>query len=334
MNQEDQDGSRTSWGGLGIAFAVVTFVLAMWGGSWFYIDRTVKSSDTKMATDEASRGAFGDKFGAINALFSGLAFAGVIFTLVAQGRELKRQSAQIKRQNDAAARQQFETGFFQLLNLHTSIVENLEINGQAKRRAFEYFVELIRHESPALNLFYSFRHLERTDLNEILAKRALSENTKSKLDKADISNIEATLESEPGLVQSYVDENIEMHESFLNDGYIQAHQTARDGLSHYFRNLFHIIRYIDESRLVDENEKRRFARILRAQLSDVELISIFYNSIVRPQEIRGRKLEFGYPKMLGYMRRYDMCQNMNIGNLIHPIHLKIFESTPIPGEHK
>ena len=36
-------------------------------------------------------GTFGDSFGAVNALFSGLAFAGIIFTIILQKRELTLQ---------------------------------------------------------------------------------------------------------------------------------------------------------------------------------------------------------------------------------------------------
>lgn len=42
------------------------------------------------------RGAFGDMFGGINALFSGLAFAGIIFTILLQREELKLQRKELE----------------------------------------------------------------------------------------------------------------------------------------------------------------------------------------------------------------------------------------------
>ena len=42
------------------------------------------------------RGAFGDMFGAINALFSGLAFAGIIFTILLQKEELRLQRNELE----------------------------------------------------------------------------------------------------------------------------------------------------------------------------------------------------------------------------------------------
>jgi hypothetical protein len=50
--------------------------------------------------DWTARGSFGDMFGAVNALFAGLAFAGVILTMALQGRELEfqRQELELTRQ--------------------------------------------------------------------------------------------------------------------------------------------------------------------------------------------------------------------------------------------
>lgn len=44
----------------------------------------------------ADRGNFGDTFGAVNALFAGLAFAGMIFTILLQRRELALQREELK----------------------------------------------------------------------------------------------------------------------------------------------------------------------------------------------------------------------------------------------
>lgn len=64
--------------------------------------------------DWASRGQFGDVFGAVNALFSGLAFAGLIFAILLQREdlELQRQELTLTRQElsrSAAAQEQSET---------------------------------------------------------------------------------------------------------------------------------------------------------------------------------------------------------------------------------
>lgn len=42
------------------------------------------------------RGTFGDMFGAVNALFSGLAFAGIVYTILLQRRELELQREELR----------------------------------------------------------------------------------------------------------------------------------------------------------------------------------------------------------------------------------------------
>lgn len=44
----------------------------------------------------SDRGTFGDLFGAVNALFSGLAFAGLIYTIYLQKQDLKMQRKEIE----------------------------------------------------------------------------------------------------------------------------------------------------------------------------------------------------------------------------------------------
>lgn len=43
----------------------------------------------------ADRGTFGDMFGAVNSLFSGLAFAGVIYAILLQRKELELQREEL-----------------------------------------------------------------------------------------------------------------------------------------------------------------------------------------------------------------------------------------------
>ena len=50
------------------------------------------------------RGQFGDIFGGINALFTGLAFAGVIYTILLQRRELELQRTELRLNRDELSR--------------------------------------------------------------------------------------------------------------------------------------------------------------------------------------------------------------------------------------
>jgi hypothetical protein len=52
-------------------------------------------------------------------------------------------------------------------------------------------------------------------------------------------------------------------------------KTHQNDLAHYYRYLYNIIRFINES----DVHKIRYIRILRAQLSDFELLVLFYNGL-------------------------------------------------------
>ena len=60
--------------------------------------------------DKDLRGTFGDQFGAVNALFSGLAFAGLIYTIILQRNDLKlqRQDLKLQRKELQLNRQEME----------------------------------------------------------------------------------------------------------------------------------------------------------------------------------------------------------------------------------
>lgn len=72
-------------------------------------------------------GEFGDMFGAINALFSGLAFAGVLVALFMQREDLRKQEKVIEKQNETLARQQFEASFFLRLEHFSKYIDEMEV---------------------------------------------------------------------------------------------------------------------------------------------------------------------------------------------------------------
>ncbi|GGI98179.1 hypothetical protein [Paenibacillus hunanensis] len=81
-------------------FKIGGSVLVIWGISFWAINRFVNSD---------YRGIFGDMFGAVNALFSGLAFAGLIYTITVQRKELSLQREAIQMQTKELEAQHIET---------------------------------------------------------------------------------------------------------------------------------------------------------------------------------------------------------------------------------
>ena len=68
--------------------------------------------------DIPNRGTFGDMFGGVNALFSGLAFVGIVYTFLLQRRDLNNSKEDFKIH-------QFENNLNSLINSHLKIVEQL-----------------------------------------------------------------------------------------------------------------------------------------------------------------------------------------------------------------
>ena len=76
-------------------FVVVVLLLLTY---WFFVTNSIDSPN--------DRGVFGDMFGGITALFSGLAFAGMIYAIILQSRELalQREELALTRRELEAAR--------------------------------------------------------------------------------------------------------------------------------------------------------------------------------------------------------------------------------------
>ena len=84
-----------------VPIVAAVFVVAMSLGYWWSVCRFLPTPE--------HRAAFGDMFGGLGAVFSGLAFAGLIVAIVLQGRELKlqREELQLTRSEMELARQQY-----------------------------------------------------------------------------------------------------------------------------------------------------------------------------------------------------------------------------------
>lgn len=195
--------------------------------------------------EEPKRGPFGDMFGAVNALFSGLAFAGIIFTIVLQREELRiqrkeleetrhelrGQKEQMELQNKTLSLQSFENTFFQLLRLHNDIVSAIDLQRSNSG-------EVIAKGRDCFEKFYRY-----------FKERWEAENPK------DMSAVE--LER-------------------IGKTYVAFYSKAESDVGHYFRSLYNIVKFVDTASV--EN-KRLYTNLIRAQLSSFEVALLFYNAL-------------------------------------------------------
>jgi hypothetical protein len=305
--------------------SIMIIVLGVWGGAWLFIDNYINIGSTDI-DKFAARGQFGDKFGAVNALFAGLAFAGIIFTIFLQSREIKQTKTMLEEQLKDSNKQRFDSTFFQLLNLHNEITSKLSDTENKGREAFSSFHDRVVLSDRDYSCYAALQKLERDEIFRIKASSLIEDSIKAKLNNADISNIETSLEAGTASIESFLDNTMTSHETKIKNAYTVAAEVHVDKYSHYFRNLYHTLKFIKESPLIDESERAQYSKYLRSQLTEPELICLFYNSLTKI-ELPGREdMELGHPKMGKLLRHYDILQNLPPRRLLHPTHLTIFKT--------
>jgi len=254
--------------------------------------------------DWTERGTFGDSFGAINALFSGLAFSGLIFTIYLQREELGLQREELKMtreelkgqkeefhiQNETLKIQRFENTFFQLLALHHQIVNGINFIDKFNKKT-----TITQPETPdilhGLPLFVKEKKEEKKEESErIINGRAVFELRYNEI----INTLELTKD---------------MNE--INELYFDCYSDFQNDAGHYFRNLYRIIKFIDKSNLTFD-EKYSYTSMVRSQLSDFELLWLFYNCLSNN----------GSEKFKPLIEQYTLFKNINIkylANINHKI---------------
>lgn len=234
----------------------------------------------------ATCGTFGDQFGAVNALFSGLAFAGLIYTIMLQRsdlrnqrkelflqrQEMKRNRDEMITQNKTLALQRFENTFFNMMELQQQIVNNLEYSVTIPKFNISRFKGIVSPKSESV----TYRG------------REVFEHLYSGWNKQGSLNFE-TIIKDKGL-SGYVDSDV------------------RTMLDHYFRHFYTILNFIDKSSAFDDdnpdvahNNKYQYAKILRATLSRYELVLLYYNGLS----------DVGNEKLKPLLERYSMLKNIN-----------------------
>jgi hypothetical protein len=139
MNKQDQAPKPWLW-----LVCATLAVLIIWVGNWILITYW---------RGWPERGLFGDSFGAVNTLFSGLAFAGLIVAIFLQQKQLnyqredlelqrkeleltrltlKDQKVEMELQNETLKLQLFENKFFQLMRYYDQITKSMQITGVLK----------------------------------------------------------------------------------------------------------------------------------------------------------------------------------------------------------
>jgi len=93
----------------------------------------------------------------------------------------------------------------------------------------------------------------------------------------------------------------------------RVYEKRQQDLGHYFRFLYNIFKFISESDL-DQKYKKKYANLVRAQLSNYELLMLFYNCM----SAHGGNFE-------KYAIEFSLFDNMPIGELLNKRHFILID---------
>lgn len=223
-------------------------------------------------------GTLGDTAGLINALFSGLAFGGVILTIIWQIRNDRR--GRISNQKT-----QFENTFFNMTQTFEHIIEGLSIkvNDSGNNIGDNDFLSNIYGQLAGVDASRDENiYQEDKEIKGRALFRYLYEGRKV--------------------------DGKQLVESVKESG-IRAYENVMDGiLDHYFRYFYRILKFIDDTELIDNQQKYYYSSIFRAQLSRYELLMIYLNGLSK----------FGTKKLKPLLEKYCILKNLEVNDIPVP----------------
>lgn len=301
-------------------FTIIAILI--WIGSWILTDF--------LYNDISDRAAFGDKFGFINSLFSGLALAGIIYSILLQQRELSLQRTELRETKAEFREQNFQTTFFNLLKRQNQLADDIsatignlkyynkeeyhEVNG---RKFVNQSKSQLQRINKALNkkryTTYSpwsreddYAHGPTNDWEIDELTESMRESFTLKFFKIDNETWDKSQNQSP------VQRAERLYSIFFNKYYFV--------IGHYFRHFYHILLFLEEAesektskanneeeRLLIKKEFNQFAEFVQAQMSTPELFLLFYNAL-------------SFPKLQRLLIKYNTLENLPIEDLLSPEH--------------
>ncbi|WP_312069222.1 putative phage abortive infection protein [Lelliottia nimipressuralis] len=226
--------------------------------------------------DANQRGVFGDSWGAFTSIFSAMGFCGVLWTIKLQMDATKKIEEESSKREEAEKIRDFESSFFNMLNILQTLIKDMRVESVSGKTLAEG-----RHV-----FLYFFRRFKK----EVKKKNGMLLDFNSN-DALEVTKASLRMSNE----------------------YRFYFRNRAQNLSHYFRYIYNMFKIIHESDLNSAN-KKKYANILRAQLSNYELLMLFYNA----NFVHGRKFE-------AYMNSYAVLDNLPAEKLINKKHVAFYD---------
>ena len=185
----------------GVFFITVAYAVFLICITWPISDKSIIKA-----------GVFGDSFGILTALFSGLAFSGLIGTILLQKKELffqrkelelqrkelkitrqefEKQTKQFEKQSETFIQQTFENTFFQLIVLHTDFVNNIPFKGMnfTEERGRKYFKKLNNEIIKAINGDPNYNNVNKKTMTKMFSDQLSDDQNNINLYIQNICNL-------------------------------------------------------------------------------------------------------------------------------------------------
>lgn len=205
------------------------------------------SSTEWTITSIGKLGAFGDYFGGSTiGLLSLASILFIVHTIQIQSKELSLQRRELELTREEMEKTREEHN----ITNKTMKIQSFDSTFFNMIKMYNSIVEniIFREKSSRLALRHIWRRLYNSIQSEVILNPSLENNHNNHHNSEDI----------------------------VRDNFEEFYKESEYMLGHYFRNLYRIVKFIEDSSL-DEEEKKNYRGILRAQLSSSELYLLFYN---------------------------------------------------------
>ncbi|WP_429236137.1 putative phage abortive infection protein [Aeromonas salmonicida] len=228
---------------------------------------------------KSSFGEWGDFFGGVlNPLLTFLTFMGLLLTIILQNKELRQARVEARRSADALVSQ----------------------NKTIEKQSFEQTVfNMLGLQQQIINSIDLFE----TNTQRTTAGRDCFEVFYNRFEKS-AKNSGVNFHGEIC--------DLEKEQQRINNAWRVFWKTHQSELGHYFRYLYNIIRFIDEKKY----DTATYMRIVRAQLSDQELLILFYNCL----SVHGQE------KFKPLVETYALFDNLPTSKLINKNHTLLYKA--------
>jgi Putative phage abortive infection protein len=217
--------------------------------------------------------------------------------------EYAKTNKELDEQNKTLLLQRFENTFFNIFSSHNEIMESIRPQFKEIYESFKKKAEVER-ELKFLNDNISFLHedhllewfkFEPIHFVGVLNGERINENASDSLQYC---------RKNKEIIHKFFSNVYETREykyTLINQIYNEIYNEHHHNLGHYFRSLHRLVKYIDNSTIINMEEKKFYLDVVRSQISSFEHIMLFYNCLS----------PFGNNSFLPLIKKYDLLDEIN-----------------------